>query len=590
MCVACCSWCSTLHSEAWSSCTLKSPTQKHMKRLDLDDKLRCVEKAILSHHHHHRSTITNNNHRRLHNNHRAAASAATQRDQYFSTVATALAANRSEEEEHILEQYADMARRIAEQCVLEQKYDERMEWNLKNAGLFGFGILTTLGYGKIEPQTTNGRLFTVIYGFVGVPFTVIIFTNFGRYIQNLERYIRRKYCSGGLAASLGRRRRRSSAMSSGNTSHLEEGSFATFRPNAPHGVILSSEPEPSMQSLDEEEEGQIFGAALMSHLNDQVDFFNGIYYAFLCLSAIEFGSLTPNDSWYLPLVISYICFGLAISTIALDIGSTYVKRLYFVGRKIRHIAGVKIWFGSKNLRVRELLAALGHNIGLEPSVLCDLDLEQLVSNAIQVKEGRLNRVPQTHMIMDGIWPPELVPLFLKDGHFPDFVDAEDKRGSVISASAGKKNSILPLDMLPDSLPPDAAPPALPHSHKFSVRFEDVVDAWRRRDEALDSTSSMHPFSRDTTLQSVLMAADCRGGDTTSGISDPDSYSISSSLVALPPGFGGSRRSTLDRPSCFVAEEEVVQLVTEPDISASEALMNAGGALQAVDEQEEEENN
>ena len=32
-----------------------------------------------------------------------------------------------------------------------------------------------------------------------------------------------------------------------------------------------------------------------------------------------------------------------------------------------------------SLRVRELLAALGHNIGLEPTVLCDLDLEQLVT-------------------------------------------------------------------------------------------------------------------------------------------------------------------------------------------------------------------
>lgn len=38
-----------------------------------------------------------------------------------------------------------LARRITERCVMEQKYGERMEWNLKNAGLFGFGILTTLG-------------------------------------------------------------------------------------------------------------------------------------------------------------------------------------------------------------------------------------------------------------------------------------------------------------------------------------------------------------------------------------------------------------------------------------------------------------
>lgn len=56
----------------------------------------------------------------------------------------------------------------------------------------------------------------------------------------------------------------------------------------------------------------------MSHLNaEEIDFFSGIYFAFLCLTAIEYGKLIPSDSWYLPIVILYICFGLAISTIAL---------------------------------------------------------------------------------------------------------------------------------------------------------------------------------------------------------------------------------------------------------------------------------
>ncbi len=40
---------------------------------------------------------------------------------------------------------------IAERCLIELHKDTRKEWNLKNSLLFGFGILTTLGYGKIEP-------------------------------------------------------------------------------------------------------------------------------------------------------------------------------------------------------------------------------------------------------------------------------------------------------------------------------------------------------------------------------------------------------------------------------------------------------
>jgi hypothetical protein len=40
------------------------------------------------------------------------------------------------------------------------------------------------------------------------------------------------------------------------------------------------------------------------------------------------------------------------------------------------------------------------------------------------------------MFMEGIWPPELVPLFLRDGRFPEYVDADEKKysGSIYSNS------------------------------------------------------------------------------------------------------------------------------------------------------------
>ena len=49
----------------------------------------------------------------------------------------------------------------------------------------------------------------------------------------------------------------------------------------------------------------------------------------------------------IPIIILYIELGLAISTIALDLGSTYVRRLYYIGRKVQNISNVKIWFGSR---------------------------------------------------------------------------------------------------------------------------------------------------------------------------------------------------------------------------------------------------
>ena len=63
-------------------------------------------------------------------------------------------------------------------------------------------------------------------------------------------------------------------------------------------------------------------------------------------------------------------------------------------------------------------------MGLEESLFKQVNLEQLISDAIKVREGRLQKVPQTVMIVEGIWPPELVPLFLKEGRFPEYADED----------------------------------------------------------------------------------------------------------------------------------------------------------------------
>ncbi|CAJ0944077.1 unnamed protein product, partial [Mesorhabditis belari] len=283
---------------------------------------------------------------------------------------------------------ADFAYEIAQRCLMEIGSDTRHEWSYKTAALYGFGILTTLGYGKIEPRTTNGRIFAVIYGFLGIPITVILLTNIGRYLESLAMKIR-NICS--------RNKRDISCNDSITTSTL----FVIV-------VIYLT-----------------IGAVCIPLLNGEFDFFNGIYFAFICLTAIEYGDLVPKNNYYVPIVLVYVCIGLAISTIALDIGSMYVRKLHYIGQKLKNIANIKIWFGAKDLRISEFVSAVGANIGIEESILSDIDLENLVKLAIQVKEGRLSRVPQTHMIVEGIWPPALVPLFIKDGQFPTFVDEND---------------------------------------------------------------------------------------------------------------------------------------------------------------------
>ncbi|PAV68202.1 hypothetical protein WR25_19348 [Diploscapter pachys] len=241
---------------------------------------------------------------------------------------------------------SNLALDIVNNCFYTGVGDSRYEWSFKSACLYG------LGYGKVEPRTLNARVFTVIYGFIGIPLTVILLTNLGRYIEVLAINIK-KLC---------------------------------FKVDEEESDTVSGRMLFIMVMLY-----LVIGASFIPLLHDGFDFFNGLYFAFICLTAIEYGDLVTTNDFYIPIVIIYVCIGLAISTIALDIGNLYVRKLHYIGRKLKNIANIRIWFGAKNLEVRELMNAIGQNIGIEQSVMEDIDLDMLI----------------------------------KDGQFPLFVDSED---------------------------------------------------------------------------------------------------------------------------------------------------------------------
>ena len=59
--------------------------------------------------------------------------------------------------------------------MLSRKYTEletacNMKWNFHNSLFFAGTVATTIGYGKLTPQTALGRLFCIVYLSVGIPY------------------------------------------------------------------------------------------------------------------------------------------------------------------------------------------------------------------------------------------------------------------------------------------------------------------------------------------------------------------------------------------------------------------------------------
>lgn len=185
---------------------------------------------------------------------------------------------------------ATTALRILQQC---SKEEDVVDWTFLNSLLYGFGILTTLGrlfkrslknvstiqflgYGKIETYTTFGKIFTVIYGFIGVPVTVIILSNFGLYLRHLHKVIR-------LLCIHTWSNWRKSRIQTKNAVRLNESNSETdqdgISPLFLAGVVICY---------------LVFGAIFMPLLNGRFDFVNGLYYCYICFTAIEFGTLIPT--------------------------------------------------------------------------------------------------------------------------------------------------------------------------------------------------------------------------------------------------------------------------------------------------------
>ena len=60
-------------------------------------------------------------------------------------------------------------------------------WSWIDALYFSVTTVSTVGFGDLTPQTDIGKLFTVVYIFVGVGVFVALFTQFARALLHVER-------------------------------------------------------------------------------------------------------------------------------------------------------------------------------------------------------------------------------------------------------------------------------------------------------------------------------------------------------------------------------------------------------------------
>nr|CAD2187310.1 unnamed protein product [Meloidogyne enterolobii] len=233
--------------------------------------------------------------------------------------------------------------------------DHRSQWSWITGTLYSFGIITTLGYNRIAPITLAGRLFCVFYGICGIPLTMIIIANIGQYLNQFASATRRHI------ETYREKRRRSRVTGSSGLNASEEEIEDSSVEFMSLGLLISF----------------LFyvclGAFLLPLLNGE---------------PLTLDNLFLQSGNFCQFTFLYVCIGLAITTIAIEIGSEYLKKLHHFGKRMKNVAQTRIWFGGKTLKVRDLLHAVGKKCGIDPSEIDKLDLENVIERAVAINEGR----------------------------------------------------------------------------------------------------------------------------------------------------------------------------------------------------------
>ncbi|CAB3409660.1 unnamed protein product [Caenorhabditis bovis] len=294
------------------------------------------------------------------------------------------------------------------ESVGEESEEHIEAWSFMDSLLFAFTVITTIGYGNVAPRTFGGRFFVIVYGLVGIPFTLLAIADLGKFISEimimatnawLRTWKRLKKAWQNNSKYL-MRYPKSPKFGNGNckpilNQDIEEEILEDGKDGDDDNCSQHSEEE---DELSETQALSLFilfliyiaaGGVMLASYEPDMDFFKAVYFNFVTLTSIGLGDIVPRSETYMFITIIYIAIGLALTTIAIEIAADALKKLHYFGRKIENVGNVAIWFGGKKITMKALVKNLGDQFNLPTTVVKNLNLDTFVEQAIKVEEGEI---------------------------------------------------------------------------------------------------------------------------------------------------------------------------------------------------------
>merc|ERR1719187_1991361 len=86
--------------------------------------------------------------------------------------------------------------------------NQTVTWSFAGSLFYSITVITTIGYGHIAPKTAVAKIVTIFYAILGIPLTVLCWSNIGDAMANAFRFTYWKICCYIYVKKSKKRRRR----------------------------------------------------------------------------------------------------------------------------------------------------------------------------------------------------------------------------------------------------------------------------------------------------------------------------------------------------------------------------------------------
>ncbi|CAJ0955233.1 unnamed protein product, partial [Mesorhabditis belari] len=243
-------------------------------------------------------------------------------------------------------------------------------WTYQSSILFSFTILTTIGYGDVVPKTHNGKIFTMVFGAIGIPLFLITIADLGSFSKTgIMTIVQLMY--------------KKELKKQGEMKMLREiGEVLLVA--AIFLIFIAA------------------GSAILPLWEEDLSYFDSVYFSYMSLTTIGLGDIVPRRMDFLLPTLVYLTIGLWLTTALVEQLADVFRLVHYAGRKVKNVKGISVWLGGRRLSMGSLIQTVCRRVGMSDHLIGQINWDRTLDQALS-----------------GIMPPS-VPIF--PWHFADFVD------------------------------------------------------------------------------------------------------------------------------------------------------------------------